>query len=1039
MNLKRFLWKTFSIQRDEYSFIFPLFLLYFLSGSFFATGQIFSETIFLKAYGAKGFAKFFIHNGFAIIIAGLFYNYFLLKLPLKKGYIFLVILITSLIGSSHLLHENNYSWLPFYIYMGNYLFTFFLDIHFFNYAFQFLTIRSSKRLLPFLMGAGRLGGIISSILIFSIFSKDIANYGTTIWAINAILIIIPILLLKKSSVAEYERAERKGHELLPDYKIFERIIRKLKLSLSSPIFTCSVLAIFVMSVSNQLSEYYFAKIFNAAFPTKNELSSFLSLYTFIADFITLIFQFFIISRIIRYIGVQNSNMVYPVSFFTLISLCIAFPNIIIGVLIRFFRKNLSHIIKTPIFNIIMASAPKDRMTEVKSFIGDVVSPLGMISGGGAIMLITNKFTETQGYIFSLSIGAVFIFFTLLQNKAYLKALKSRLSFGHTTRDEEDTGLVLHDYEALLSDEERIKENLDAIEAIFNRKPSLELLPYLHLFFFDLSSPTKENILNLLKTTKYDYTDEILTAGLQDSDPLIRGKTLSFLADLPYEQREKLLEITYPEMLESEKDAISILLSKDGRIDGDTNVDDFALMRVLMLKNEIIEGETDPVEFIIFIQVLPYHLLLDHLIDLSLATGDIIFLKYLTPYAYKLSYTQARKVMYIFKNAPIDLLANFIMLAEKLREKDKAILLDIRDIHEDYMKAIFHYDEKLFNIILKRLFKNKSYHSKENYLKYILIQNRKPEDEMERFIEHQIDIIQEITRLRSYICKNCAEREINDHTLPLFTDIALQNIIDLSKHLILKAIAILSGFKVDEIHDSNILLRDRDIDNYILEYIETEASVKYKRRLLTIFEDNEDSDKKEPENHQEFTELFKIMVSHFLPFIPEISELLKYCMSRVFSDLDIDYRIYSDSEKIPEEDEMLSALEKIIFLKKNKLFSELKLTEIIHIAKIAHEIEVPRDKIIINKGDKGTQLFILLNGEVQVYTDDRVLANLGPGSCIGELSIIDEEPRSANVKTLEKTKILSINRNDFLLTLKENPAISINIMQVITNRLRDQIK
>ena len=111
-----------------------------------------------------------MQNGIAVIIAGILYNYYLLRLPLQKGYIILLSFITILILSVSFLHVLDLAWVPFYIYMANYLFFIFLDIHFFNYAFQYLTIRNSKRILPVIMAGGKLGGIISSLLIFYIFS-----------------------------------------------------------------------------------------------------------------------------------------------------------------------------------------------------------------------------------------------------------------------------------------------------------------------------------------------------------------------------------------------------------------------------------------------------------------------------------------------------------------------------------------------------------------------------------------------------------------------------------------------------------------------------------------------------------------------------------------------------------------------------------------------------------------------------------------------------------------------------------------------------
>ena len=87
--------------------------------------------------------------------------------------------------------------------------------------------------------------------------------------------------------------------------------------------------------------------------------------------------------------------------------------------------------------------------------------------------------------------------------------------------------------------------------------------------------------------------------------------------------------------------------------------------------------------------------------------------------------------------------------------------------------------------------------------------------MEQFLEHQTNIIRRLAELKDNVVNLSGDASKKDLIKLKFIISALQGTIDLSKHLILKAIAILSGFKVDEIHDSNILLRDKDIDNYIL--------------------------------------------------------------------------------------------------------------------------------------------------------------------------------------------------------------------------------
>ena len=468
MDLARGAWKVFSVRRSELKFTLPLLLLYLLSGSFYAIGQIFTETIFLKAYGASGLSRFFVYNGIALIVAGVFYNYILLRFSLRKGYIFLIVLFSGLICLSLMERVQHYSWLPFYLFLGNYLFTFYLDIHFFNYSYQFLSIRSSKRLFPLLMGGGKLGGIFASLLMIMAFRENIVGMGGVWWLINGLLLLAPVVIMGIVTGGGERRGSLARNDLLPDMKILERTIKRIKLSYSSPIFTVSVLAVFVMAIVNLVAEYYFALIFNDAFPSRNELAYFLSVYTFAADLVTLVVQVVLTSRIIRILGVKKSNYLYPGSFMAFFTFMIFSPGLLAGVMLRFFRKNLSMMFRHPVFNIIIASAPRDRIAEVKSFIGGIILPLGMITGGGAILLIYKKLPDIYGFVLAGAMGTLYIVLTYFQNRAYMQSLKSQLSYDFGS--EADEARETLDLAALGSDSAVVEMNLPLLDALFVGSP-----------------------------------------------------------------------------------------------------------------------------------------------------------------------------------------------------------------------------------------------------------------------------------------------------------------------------------------------------------------------------------------------------------------------------------------------------------------------------------------------------------------------------------------------------------------------------------------
>jgi len=95
MDIRKAGWRLFSVRQDEFAYAVPLFALYLLSGCFYATGQIYAETLFLKTYGAPGLSRFFVYNGVSLIAGGLLYNLFILKVPPRRGYIALVALFAG--------------------------------------------------------------------------------------------------------------------------------------------------------------------------------------------------------------------------------------------------------------------------------------------------------------------------------------------------------------------------------------------------------------------------------------------------------------------------------------------------------------------------------------------------------------------------------------------------------------------------------------------------------------------------------------------------------------------------------------------------------------------------------------------------------------------------------------------------------------------------------------------------------------------------------------------------------------------------------
>lgn len=135
------------------------------------------------------------------------------------------------------------------------------------------------------------------------------------------------------------------------------------------------------------------------------------------------------------------------------------------------------------------------------------------------------------------------------------------------------------------------------------------------------------------------------------------------------------------------------------------------------------------------------------------------------------------------------------------------------------------------------------------------------------------------------------------------------------------------------------------------------------------------------------------------------------------------------------------MEKKSILKRVPLFNKIEDKELEKIAEISHLKKYRKDEDILSEGEIGDALYILVSGVVKVFrrsSDGRIktLAILEKGDFLGEMAILDREIRSANVRVVEDTEMLVINKRDFEASLRNNPQIAFKIMEVLCARLRD---
>jgi CRP-like cAMP-binding protein len=101
-----------------------------------------------------------------------------------------------------------------------------------------------------------------------------------------------------------------------------------------------------------------------------------------------------------------------------------------------------------------------------------------------------------------------------------------------------------------------------------------------------------------------------------------------------------------------------------------------------------------------------------------------------------------------------------------------------------------------------------------------------------------------------------------------------------------------------------------------------------------------------------------------------------------------------------------------------------------------EVSLPGERVIARQGDIGTGFFIVVSGAVRVVRDGETIAELGPGTFFGELSVIDRQPRMAQVVTAGPTTCLALASWDFEAVIAEQPSVAMAILRELAGRLRE---
>ena len=126
--------------------------------------------------------------------------------------------------------------------------------------------------------------------------------------------------------------------------------------------------------------------------------------------------------------------------------------------------------------------------------------------------------------------------------------------------------------------------------------------------------------------------------------------------------------------------------------------------------------------------------------------------------------------------------------------------------------------------------------------------------------------------------------------------------------------------------------------------------------------------------------------------------------------------------------------KVEALKRIPLFEDLSRRELIELARISEDVEVPEGKVLCKEGELGHEFFVIVEGEAEVTRRGKHLATDGRGDFFGEISLLEKSRRVATVTAKTPLRFFVLTGQDFRHLLDTNPKVERKVLHALARRV-----
>ena len=129
-------------------------------------------------------------------------------------------------------------------------------------------------------------------------------------------------------------------------------------------------------------------------------------------------------------------------------------------------------------------------------------------------------------------------------------------------------------------------------------------------------------------------------------------------------------------------------------------------------------------------------------------------------------------------------------------------------------------------------------------------------------------------------------------------------------------------------------------------------------------------------------------------------------------------------------------EKLELLKRTPLLAGLGRKDLEEVGRLADEVDLKADHVLMREGDVGREFFVIVEGQVRIDKGGRSIRTMGPGEFVGDIALVTERPRTATATTVTPCRLLVLGHREFHQLMDQYSSIRLSVLESMAIRLRD---